>query len=96
MWARPVWSRAQTLAGSVPTPYIWDDKVDIYDVAEAMMEMYNTPKETLKQNGLEGRRAFIEDMGLSVENMSKTLLDGIDGTFENWKPRKRFELFKLN
>jgi glycosyltransferase involved in cell wall biosynthesis len=96
VWARPVWSRAQTLAGSVPTPYIWDDKVDIYDVAEAMMEMYNTPKETLKENGLEGRRAFIEDIGLSVENMSKTLLDGIEGTFENWKPRKRFELFKLN
>ena len=44
-WARPVWSRAQTMAGSVPTPYIWDDKVDVYDVATAMMDIYNTPKE---------------------------------------------------
>ena len=96
VWARPVWSKAQTMAGSVPTPYIWDDKVDVYDVATAMEEMYNTPKETLKQNGLEGRRAFIEDVGLSVENMCNTLVDGIEGTFENWKPRKRFELFKLN
>ena len=96
VWARPVWSKAQTMAGSVPTPYIWDDKVDVYDVADAMMDMYNTPKETLKQNGLEGRRAFIEDVGLSVENMCNTLVDGIEGTFENWKPRKRFELFKLN
>ena len=23
-------------------------------------------------------------------------VDGIEGTFENWKPRKRFELFKIN
>jgi glycosyltransferase involved in cell wall biosynthesis len=96
VWARPVWSKAQTMAGSVPTPYIWDDKVDVYDVATAMEEMYNTPKETLKENGLEGRRAFIEDMGLSVENMCSTLVDGIEGTFENWKPRQRYELFKIN
>ena len=96
VWARPVWSKAQTMAGSVPTPYIWDDKVDVYDVATAMEEMYNTPKETLKESGLEGRRAFIEDMGLSVENMCSTLVDGIEGTFENWKPRQRYELFKIN
>ena len=96
VWARPVWSKAQTMAGSVPTPYIWDDKVDVYDVATAMEEMYNTPKETLKENGLEGRRAFIEDMGLSVENMCSTLVDGIEGTFQNWKPRQRYELFKIN
>jgi hypothetical protein len=28
--------------------------------------------------------------------MCGTLVEGIEGTFENWKPRKRFELFKLN
>jgi len=96
VWARPVWSRAQTMAGSVPTPYIWDDKVDVYDVATAMEEMYNTPKEVLKSNGQVGRDSFIGESGLSVENMCSTLVDGIEGTFENWKPRKRFELFKLN
>ena len=58
--------------------------------------MYNTPKETLKEGGLEGREAFIGEIGLSSENMCKTLVDGIDGTFENWKPRKSYELFKLN
>ena len=95
-WARPVWSKAQTLAGSVPTPYIWDDKVDVYDVATAMEDMYNTPKDTLKENGLKGREAFIGEMGLSDTNMCKTLVDGIELTFENWKPRKRYELFNIN
>jgi glycosyltransferase involved in cell wall biosynthesis len=95
-WARPVWSRAQTMAGSVPTPYIWDDKVDVYDVATAMEDMYNTPKDTLKENGVKGREAFIGEMGLSDTNMCKTLVDGIELTFENWKPRKRYELFNIN
>ena len=58
--------------------------------------MYTTPKETLKENGLKGRTAFISEIGLSSENMCKTLVDGIEGTFENWKPRKSYELFKLN
>ena len=95
-WARPVWSRAQTMAGSVPTPYIWDDKVDIYEVAEAMMDMYIIPTETLASNGLKGRESFTGEIGLSSENMCKTFVAGIDGTFDNWKPRKAYELFKLN
>ena len=94
-WARPVWSRAQTMAGSVPTPYIWDDKVDVYDVATAMEEMYIKPKEELKEAGLKGREMFIGEMGLVNTNMCQTLIDGIEGTFENWKPRKRYELFKI-
>jgi len=60
-----------------------------------MESVYNTPKETLKENGLEGRRAFIEDMGLSKENMCQQLVNGVESTLKNWKPRKRYELFKI-
>jgi len=94
-WVTPVWSRALALAGSVPTPYIWDDRVDIEDVAEAIEKVYNTPKEVRKTNGLEGREAFINQMGLTHTNMCQTLVDGIESTFENWKPRERFEVFKI-
>ena len=94
-WATPVWSRAQALAGSVPTPYIWDDRVDVDEVAEKILEVYNTPKDVRKSNGLKGREAFIGEMGLSHTNMCQTLVDGIESTFENWKPRQRFEVFKI-
>ena len=94
-WTIPVWSRAQALAGSVPTPYIWDDRVDIEDVAEAIEKMYNTPKDVRKSNALIGREAFIGEMGLTHTNMCQTLVDGIESTFENWKPRERFEVFKI-
>ena len=94
-WALPVWSRALALAGSVPTPYIWDDRVDIEDVAEAIEKMYNTPKEVRRANALVGREAFIGEMGLTHTNMCQQLENGIESVFENWKPRERFEVFKI-
>ena len=94
-WALPVWSRALALAGSVPTPYIWDDRVDIEDVAVAIEKMYNTPKDVRKANALIGREAFIGEMGLTHTNMCQQLENGIESVFENWKPRERFEVFKI-
>ena len=95
-WVTPIWSRVRTLTGSVPTPYIWDDKIDFYELSEKMEGVYNTSKEKLKENGLEGRRAFIEDMGLSQKNMCQQLVNGVEATLKNWKPRKKYELFKIN
>ena len=94
-WVTPIWSRAQALAGSVPTPYIWDDRVDIHDVVDAIEKVYNTPKEERKAAGLEGRKEFLGEMGLSHTNMCQTLVDGVEAVFENWKPRERFEVFKI-
>ena len=94
-WATPVWSRAQSLAGSVPTPYIWDDRVDVDDVVDAIEAVYNTPKEERKAAGLKGREAFVNDMGLTHTNMCQQLENGIESVFENWKPRQRWECFKI-
>jgi len=94
-WAYPIWSRALALAGSVPTPYIWDDRVDNYEVAEVIEKVYNTPKPDRKAAGLKGREEFLGNMGLSHTNMCDTLVEGIEATFENWKPRERFEVFKI-
>jgi hypothetical protein len=94
-WAYPIWSRALALAGSVPTPYIWDDRVDNYEVAEVIEKVYNTPKPERKSAGLKGREEFLGNMGLSHTNMCDTLVEGIEATFENWKPRERFEVFKI-
>ena len=94
-WAYPVWSRALALAGSVPTPYIWDDRVDNWEVAEVIEKVYNTSKEERKSNGLKGREAFIGEMGLTHTNMCQTLVDGMESVFQNWKPRERFEVFKI-
>ena len=34
-------------------------------------------------------------MGLNSKNMCKTLVDGIETTFENWKPKDKFNVYKI-
>jgi glycosyltransferase involved in cell wall biosynthesis len=94
-WAIPIWPKALSLAGSVPTPYIFDDRVDLYDVKNAILEAYNTPKTERKVNGLAGRDAFINELGLSSDNMCNCMMDAIETTLSEWQPKKRFQIYKI-
>jgi glycosyltransferase involved in cell wall biosynthesis len=94
-WVRPVWSRSRSLAGSVPTPYIWDDRVDLEEVATAMVEMYQLGREELHIRGIGGRTVFINEIGLEHHNMNNMMADGIETAIKNFTPRKRWELFKI-
>ena len=94
-WVTPLWARAQTMTGSVPTPYIIDDKIDIMDLAKAMRFWYDIPKEERKKRGLVGNEFFKGPHGYHAQRMCDTLIEGMEGAFENWKPRKRFDLFKI-
>jgi len=94
-WVKPVFPRVQTMVGSIPTPYIIDDKVDVYDVTDAIRYWYDIPREERTKKALIGREEFLGEMGLNHTNMCKTLVDGIETTFKNWKPRKRFNVYKI-
>jgi glycosyltransferase involved in cell wall biosynthesis len=94
-WVKPVFSRVQTLVGSVPTPYIIDDKVDVYEVGDAIRYWYDVSKEDRTKRGLAGREWMINEGGLSNTNMCKTLVDGIEQTLKNWKPKERYNLYKI-
>ena len=94
-WVKPVWPRVQTMVGSIPTPYIIDDKVDVNDVADAIRYWYDKTPEERKEAGLKGREEFKGEMGLNVKNMCKTLVDGIEKTFENWKPKEKFNVYQI-
>jgi glycosyltransferase involved in cell wall biosynthesis len=94
-WVKPVFSRVQTLVGSVPTPYIIDDKVDVYEVGDAIRYWYDVSKEDRTKRGLAGREWMVNEGGLSNTNMCKTLVDGIEQTLKNWKPKDRYNLYKI-
>ena len=94
-WVKPVWPRVQTMVGSVPTPYIIDDKVDVYEVADAIRYWYDKTPEERKQAGLKGREEFQGEMGLNRSNMCQQLVNGIETTFKNWKPKKKFNVYRL-
>jgi glycosyltransferase involved in cell wall biosynthesis len=92
-WVVPIWPAAINLNGSVPTPYIFDDRVNNEEVAKAISSMYELGKEKRKENGLKGREFMINN--LSNKIMCDKMIEGIEETLENWKPRKRFDLYKI-
>ena len=92
-WVIPVWPSAINLNGSVPTPYIFDDRVNDNDVADAIMKMYKFGKKKRKAKGLLGRDFMINN--LSNKIMCEKLIDGIDTTMEKFTPRKRFNTYKV-
>jgi len=83
------------MVGSIPTPYIIDDKVDVEEVSDAIKYWYDKTSEQRTKAGLKGRKEFIGEMGLSSTNMCKTFVDGVEGTFKNWKPKKKSNVYKL-
>ena len=92
-WVKPVWPSNISLQGSVPTPYIFDDRADFRDVGQALYEWYKTPKEERELAGKKGAD-FIRnsEVGMSRDNMCQRIVDSIEGCFEIFQPRNRFEL----
>jgi glycosyltransferase involved in cell wall biosynthesis len=92
-WVNPVWPAAININGSVPTPYIFDDRINDDEVAETIMKMYKYGKKKRKVKGLKGREFMIKN--LSNRIMCEKMIEGIEKTFNNWKPKKPFNLYKI-
>jgi glycosyltransferase involved in cell wall biosynthesis len=93
-WVRPIWPVRST-TGSVPTPYIFDDRIDFEDVAPLIMDFYKMGREERKAAGLKGRKHFLGEGKLSKEAMCDALVEGMEGAFTNWKPKQKFKLIEL-
>jgi len=94
-WVKPVWPSNRSLQGSIPTPYIFDDRCRWDDVADRFKEWYDTPKEERKEAGQKGREWMLQDeIGMSCTNMCNRFIKDMDTAFEKWTPRKRFTLYK--
>lgn len=92
-WVEPVWSVAHNINGSPFTPYIFDDRVNDDDVADVIMKIYKYGPEERKRRGLLGREWAIEN--LSAKVMCDAMIEGIETTLNNWKPRKKYDLYKI-
>jgi glycosyltransferase involved in cell wall biosynthesis len=97
IWARPVFPSNLSLVGSLPTPYIFDDRADFRDIAKAIEEVYNLPKETRVEYGMKGREwVTSKESMMSANNMCNNVISSIETTFSSWKPKENFELIKVN
>ncbi len=95
-WVKPVWPATRSLQGSIPTPYIFDDRCRWDDVADRLKEWYDTPKEERKEVGLKGREWMLqEEIGMSAKLMCERFVHNIFIGFDERTPRKRFTLYKV-
>ena len=95
-WVKPVWPKTRSLMGSIPTPYIFDDRPDFEDAAEKIKEWYEVPKENRDKCGLKGHKFVMsDDAMMSAKAMSQNFIDHMDRGFEEFKPRKKFDIFEV-
>jgi len=97
-WAFPVFPSNRSIQGSVPTPYIWDDRVDPKDASDAIYDAYFfNGREKLKERGMKGREwALGEEAGFTAKIMGERIIEGIEETFEKFQPRDSYEFFNTD
>ena len=95
-WAVPVFPSNISLVGSVPTPYIFDDRCDFRDIADAIQQVYQMPKEERDRRGVAGRNwAMSDEAMMSAESMGKNIADCINEAFVHFVPRSKYDLIKI-
>ena len=94
-WVKPVWPSNRSLQGSIPTPYIYDDRPRSEDFADRFKEWYDMGDEERQRCGKLGHEFVMSDeASMSATAMSNLFIEHMDTAFEKWTPRKRFTMFK--
>jgi glycosyltransferase involved in cell wall biosynthesis len=99
IWAFPVFPSNMSIVGSIPTPYIFDDRACPHDIAKEIRVLYEikrTSPESYNHICESAREWVTSDESMqSARWMSKNVIDTIEETFANFTPRKPFELIKV-
>jgi hypothetical protein len=95
-WAIPIYPSNISLVGSVPTPYIFDDRCSFDDIAKAIETSYSLSKEERTAKGKLGREwVTSEEAKMSAAKMCENVIESLEETFDKFQPRPRFELIKV-
>jgi hypothetical protein len=96
-WAFPVYPSNLSIVGSIPTPYIFDDRCRWEDAAERLTEVYNLSKEERQARGMEGYEwATGDEAGFTSKHQADRFITYTDKLFNTWEPREKYELINTN
>ncbi len=93
-WAKPVFPSNRSLQGSVPTPYIFDDRCQPEDVAAAMDEWHKLSPKFRQLCGIQGRQ-FCLDNGLTAKQMGEKIIEMTDTLIKRPMTRPRYTFNKV-
>jgi len=96
-WAFPVFPASRSIQGSIPTPYIFDDRCRFEDAADCLTKVYNLSKEERQARGMEGYKwATSDEAGFTSQHQANRFITYTDKLFNTWKPREKYELINTN
>lgn len=97
VWGYPVFPSNRSLQGSLPTPYIFDDRCSFEDVADGLMWWYQMDKEKREYYGGLGR-AWVtsEESGMSATQMCEKMEKHIEDFMGQWRKPKSYTMFTVN
>jgi len=91
-WAYPVFPACRTIKGSVKTPYIFDDLINIDDLSEVLLQVYND-RDDLDRRGLLGREWICsEESMMNLEWLGMNMSNAIQICLDTYKSRDRYQL----
>lgn len=95
-WAIPLPISNRACCGSPLTPYIYDDRSTIEEATQAIYELYTMPSKEREERGKAGEAwARSEEAGFTAEIMCNRFAGYVQKVFDNFKPRKRYDLTKV-
>lgn len=94
-WAIPIFPSNRSLQGSIPTPFIYDDRCDPEDVSDAFHKVYNYSREERKKIGMEGRHWALGEGNFSADKMSDNIADAMSKCINNFKSKEAIQLIEV-
>ena len=95
-WAIPIFPSNISVVGSIPTPYIFDDRCSFEDIASAIEECYKLTPEERQQKGKAAREwVTSKESGMSAVSMCNNVITSIEETLKVFTPRSDFDFIKV-
>jgi len=95
-WAIPVFPSNRSVAGSIPTPYIFDDRCTPEDAADAIEKMYSLSKEEREARGRKGYDWTTgEEANMTADKMANRVIEVLDNGFDKFIPRSSFDFYTI-
>jgi hypothetical protein len=97
-WAFPVYPSNISIQGSVPTPYIYDDRADFREAAKQIRAVYDLKTSNIDEYNDVCKSAYewvtSDESMMTASNMCKNIVKHVDEVLATWKPKPKFELIK--
>jgi glycosyltransferase involved in cell wall biosynthesis len=94
-WVKPVWPSNRSLQGSLPTPYIYDDRPRAEDFADVLKEWYDMGPDERQRCGEIGYEWVTGDESMmSGTWLAKNFIDHMELAMDKWTPRRRYKMYK--